>query len=264
MITPKKSLGQHFLRDENVARKIVRALHLAPDDVVVEIGPGTGMLTKHLTKAAGKVIGIEVDRRAAALLRDSLFVPIDIIESDVLKVDLVALATTYRQSLRIVGNIPYNITSGILFWLFENRDAVRDATLMMQLEVAQRLIAKPKTKAYGILSVATQFHTRPELLFNVSPNSFYPKPAVDSAIVRLNFSKELPPCDIFLFTTVVRATFGKRRKTLRNGLRYMGLTDEQLHALAFDLRRRPEELSLREFIQLTSQLERFRPSFAAP
>lgn len=260
MITPRKSLGQHFLRDDNIARKIVHELHLTANDVVVEIGPGTGALTKHLAKAARKVIGIELDRRAAEVLQNMFSNAVDIIESDVLQVDLVALARTYRQPLRIVGNIPYNITSGILFWLFENRSAVRDATLMMQLEVAQRLIAKPKTKAYGILSVATQFHTRPELLFKVSRNSFYPKPEVDSAIVRLDFRKELPPCNIPLFTAVVRATFGKRRKTLRNGLRYMGLTDEQLHAVPFDLRRRPEDLSLEEFIELTSQLERFQPS----
>lgn len=262
MITPRKSLGQHFLRDENVARKIVHELHLTADDVVVEIGPGTGALTKHLTKAARHVVGIEVDRRAAEMLRETFSNAIDIIERDVLQVDLVALATTYRQALRIVGNIPYNITSAILFWLFEHRSAVQDATLMMQLEVAQRLTAQPNSKAYGILSVATQFHTQPELLFKVSRNSFYPKPEVDSAVVRLDFRKELPSCSVPLFTAVVRATFGKRRKTLRNGLRYMGLTEEQLRALPFDLRRRPEELSLDEFIELTSQLERLQPSFA--
>jgi 16S rRNA (adenine1518-N6/adenine1519-N6)-dimethyltransferase len=263
MITPKKSLGQHFLRDENVARKIVRELRLAAEDVVVEIGPGTGALTKYLVTSARNVVGIEVDRRAAEVLREFFSGSIEIIESDVLRVDLTAVAATYRQLLRVVGNIPYNITSEILFWLFEHHSAVRDATLMMQVEVAQRLLAKPKTKAYGILSVVTHLYAQPALVFTVSRNSFYPVPEVDSALVHLDFRRQLPPCNVPLLLAVVRATFGKRRKTLRNGLRYMGWTDEQLEAVRFDLQRRPEELSLEEFIELTSQLERFQKSLAA-
>jgi 16S rRNA (adenine1518-N6/adenine1519-N6)-dimethyltransferase len=264
MIAPKKSLGQHFLRDENVARKIVHELDLQPRDVVVEIGPGTGALTKHLAPAARTVVGIEVDPRAVLVLRSMFGDAVDVLERDVLTVDLTELAQRHRTALRVVGNIPYNITSAILFWLFEHRTAVRDATLMMQLEVARRLVARPKTKAYGILSVATQFHAVPELLFKVSRNSFYPTPEVDSAILRLRFEKEVPPCNVSLFTALVRATFGKRRKTLRNSLRYMGLSDEQLKGITLDLVRRPEELSLEEFINLARQLEPYHASIFVP
>lgn len=258
MIAPRKSLGQNFLRDENVARKIVDALDLHRDEIVVEIGPGTGALTKYLTKATATAVGIEVDKRAAAVLRSSFGDGVDIIVADVLQVDLHLLASKYRKPLRVVGNIPYYITSEILFRLFDSRTAVQDATLMMQLEVAQRLIAKPKSKHYGILSVSTQFYTEPEILFKVSRNSFYPKPKVDSAVVRFAFKKELPSCNIPLFTNIVRSTFGKRRKTLRNGLRYMGFSDEQLNALRFDIKRRPEELSVAGFLELTAQLEQYK------
>jgi 16S rRNA (adenine1518-N6/adenine1519-N6)-dimethyltransferase len=264
MITPKKSLGQNFLRDDNIARKIIHALDLHPDDSVVEIGPGTGALTKHLLSVARRVRGIEVDKRAAAVLRTMFGETLELIEQDLLQVDLRALSQTEGRPLRVVGNIPYNLTSEILFWLFENRSAIDDATLMMQLEVARRLIAKPKTKAYGILSVAAQFYTQPEVLFTVSRNSFHPKPKVTSAVVRLLFHKQLPPCDIVLFTNVVRATFGKRRKTLRNGLRSLGCTDRHLASLRFDLNRRPEELSLDDFLALTSQLQPSITSLTLP
>ena len=257
MIVAKKSLGQNFLRDENIARNIVSSLALSRDDVVVEIGPGSGALTKHLIPAAGTVIGIELDARAAGLLRDTFRDTLTLVQDDVLNVDFRSLATAHRRQLRVVGNIPYYITSEILFMLFKAREVVRDATLMMQKEVAQRLIAAPRTKDYGILAVATQFHTEPEILFKVSRNSFYPKPNVDSAVVALAFKKELPPCNKTLFTHIVRSTFGKRRKTLRNGLRYMGFSDEQLDGIAFDLQQRPEELTIEQFLRLTSLLEPF-------
>ncbi|MCI0707098.1 MAG: 16S rRNA (adenine(1518)-N(6)/adenine(1519)-N(6))-dimethyltransferase RsmA [Ignavibacteriae bacterium] len=260
MIVAKKSLGQNFLRDENVARKIVASLRLSPDDMVVEIGPGSGALTKHLLSETRTVIGIELDKRAAELLHDTFGSALALLQDDVLRIDLAELARLHKQHLRVVGNIPYYITSEILFRLFEFRTVVQDATLMMQREVAQRLVAKPKTKDYGILSVATQLHTQPEILFNVSRNSFYPKPNVDSAIVHLAFKQELPRCNILLFTSIVRSTFGKRRKTLRNGLRYMGFSEQQLDTVEFDLQKRPEELTVEDFLRLTSLLEPFEQS----
>ncbi|MGH2567578.1 MAG: 16S rRNA (adenine(1518)-N(6)/adenine(1519)-N(6))-dimethyltransferase RsmA [Bacteroidota bacterium] len=257
MIAPKKTLGQNFLRDENIARNIVKAVHPRADDIVVEIGPGTGAITKYLLQGAKTVLGVELDKRAAAFLRDSYGDALTVLQANIVELDLHAVARDYSKPVRVVGNIPYHLTSEILFWLFEHRAAVHDATLMMQLEVAQRLIARPRTKEYGILSVATQFHTRPNVLFKVSRNAFSPKPKVDSALVHLAFNKELPPCDLSLFTALVRATFGKRRKTLRNGLRYMGYSEEQLGAVRFALTRRPEELSVEEFLELTGQLEQF-------
>ncbi|MBI4429722.1 MAG: ribosomal RNA small subunit methyltransferase A [Ignavibacteriales bacterium] len=253
MIAPKKSLGQHFLKDENVARKIIQAFRLKSTDVVVEIGPGKGALTKLVLEHARSVIGIEVDARAVDFLREAFGGEFRIINEDVLQVRLVDLVP--GKDLRVVGNIPYYITSEILFWLFDQKESVADATLMMQLEVAQRLTAKPKSKEYGILSVFTQLHARPRILFKVSRNCFFPKPNVDSAVVHLDFSKALPSCNMRLLKNVVRSTFGKRRKTLRNGLKDLKFSEEQLNNIQFDLKRRPEELTLEDFLHLTKQLE---------
>jgi 16S rRNA (adenine1518-N6/adenine1519-N6)-dimethyltransferase len=257
MLTPRKSLGQNFLTDANIARKIVDSLNLRADDVVVELGAGTGALTKHLAEKPARLVGIEIDARAADALRERLGASVELVRADVLSVSLSDFVPMSGKRLRVVGNIPYYITSDILFWLFDQREAVRDATLMMQLEVAQRLVARPRTKAYGILSVAAQYHSKPEQLFRVSRNSFSPRPTVDSAVVRLDFSAPLPESNRSFFTTIVRATFGKRRKTLRNGLRYLGFSGRTLAALPFNLDDRPEALTLEDFLNLTKLLEPF-------
>ncbi len=257
MITPKKSLGQNFLRDANIARKIVRAIHVQPTDLLLEIGPGQGALTKYLVGSCKKTIGVEIDRRAAELLRETFGSQLELLQTDVLAVDLRRVAANENARIRIVGNIPYYITSEILFWMFEQWESVSDATLMMQLEVAQRLCSKPKTKEYGILSVATQFYSKPEILFKVSRNAFFPRPDVDSAVVRLVMKRAVPECNRDLFHTLVRSTFGKRRKTLRNGLRSMGFDDQVLAELPVDLGRRAEELTVNEFVELTRMLEPF-------
>jgi 16S rRNA (adenine1518-N6/adenine1519-N6)-dimethyltransferase len=259
MLPPKKNLGQNFLRDENVARNIVDSLHVQPDDRVVEIGPGQGALTKYLRNRCARLIAIEIDERAVSLLREMFGASVEILHADVRTVDLSRLAGTTGR-LRVIGNIPYNITSEILFWLFDQHAVIADATLMVQLEVARRFVAPIGTKDYGILAVSVQYYTEPEMLFKVSRNSFYPKPGVDSAIVRLNFRRALAECDKKLLTAIVRSTFGKRRKTLRNGLRYMGFSDAGLDSVSFDLTRRPEQLSLAEFIELTRLLHPFRDS----
>jgi 16S rRNA (adenine1518-N6/adenine1519-N6)-dimethyltransferase len=260
MLAPKKSLGQNFLRDENVARNIVGSLQLHSTDVVLEIGPGQGALTKHLCSRAKSILAVEVDERAIEFLRETFGGSVRLIHADVLEVALGSLAREYNARLRVVGNIPYNITSEILFWLFESCDVVYDATLMVQLEVARRFVAQPGTKEYGILSVFCQFYSTPEYLFKVSRNSFYPKPNVDSAVVRFRFRSQPPECNRELLKAVVRGTFGKRRKTLRNGLRYMGFSDDQLEAVPFDLTRRPEDLTLEDFLKLTKELEQFNKS----
>jgi 16S rRNA (adenine1518-N6/adenine1519-N6)-dimethyltransferase len=257
MLAPKKSLGQNFLRDENVARNIVESLGLDSDDVVFEIGPGQGALTKHLSSRAKRILAVEVDERAIKVLRETLAESVRLIHADVLQVSLGSLAREYKARLRVVGNIPYNITSEILFWLFDSCDAVQDATLMVQLEVARRFVAQPGTKEYGILSVFSRFYSSPEYLFKVSRNSFYPKPNVDSAVVRFRFRPQPLACNRELFKAVVRGTFSKRRKTLRNGLRYMGFSDDQLEAVTFELTRRPEDLTLEDFLKLTKELEPF-------
>jgi 16S rRNA (adenine1518-N6/adenine1519-N6)-dimethyltransferase len=254
MLPPKKSLGQHFLRDENIARNIVESLQLRPMDVVVEIGPGQGALTKHLAGRGAGLTVVEVDKRAVNLLRDSFGDAIKIVHADVRTVSLEEIARGTGARLRIVGNIPYNITSEILFWLFDSRASVEDATLMVQLEVAQRFVARKETKEYGILSIYLQLYAETELLFKVSRNSFFPRPAVDSAVVRLSFNHDLPDFNEDLFRAIVRGTFGKRRKTLRNGLRFMGFSDDVLDGCTLDLSRRPETLLVGDYLLLTNQL----------
>jgi dimethyladenosine transferase len=253
---PIKSLGQNFLRDENILRKIVESLNLHDGDIVIEIGPGQGALTKHLVDLPITLIGIEVDRRAIDILDQNFGDKMTLHHISVLDANLHTISEKYRKKLRIVGNIPYYLTSEILFWLFDARTVVTDATIMMQLEVAHRLVAPPKNKEYGILSVFTQFYTECEMLFKVSRNCFFPKPAVDSAVVRLNFKDQLPQCDEKLFRSIVRATFGKRRKTLRNGLKSLELDDTVLDQIPFDLKRRPEDLSVDEFINLAESIRK--------
>jgi 16S rRNA (adenine1518-N6/adenine1519-N6)-dimethyltransferase len=255
LLKPKKSLGQNFLRDENILRKIVESLDLRNDDIVVEIGCGNGALTKHLADRPIKLIGIEVDERAIELLRESVSPKMDLIHADVLDVNLQELSDRQQGRLRIVGNIPYYLTSEILFRLFGAREVLIDATLMMQLEVARRLVAPTRKKDYGILSVFTQFYTDCEMLFKVSRNCFFPRPDVDSAVVHLKFKERLPHCDEQLFRTVVRATFGKRRKTLRNGLKSIGFNDNVLDSIKFDLTKRPEELNVENFVRLANLLK---------
>jgi 16S rRNA (adenine1518-N6/adenine1519-N6)-dimethyltransferase len=256
VLKPIKSLGQNFLRDENILHKIVESLDLQTGDVVVEIGPGQGALTKHLYEKPVNLIGIEVDERAVRLLQERFGEKLKIIHRDILEINLVDLAEHNGGKVHIVGNIPYYLTSEILFWLFDARTAVIDAMLMVQYEVARRLIAPSKNKEYGILSIFTQFYTECELLFKVSRNCFFPKPEVDSAVVRFTFKEQLPDCDETLFRLIVRSTFGQRRKTLRNGLKSMGYDDAMLKQIQFDLTRRPEDLSVEEFIFLSRNLSK--------
>jgi 16S rRNA (adenine1518-N6/adenine1519-N6)-dimethyltransferase len=254
MLSPKKSLGQNFLRDENIARKIVASLEVSPDQTVVEIGPGQGDLTRILLQVSQRVVGVEVDTRAATILKERFSSGITVIEKDVLSLDLHEIDRQFGGPILIVGNIPYYITSDILFWLYDQRSLVQRALLMMQWEVAARLVANPDTKAYGILSVFTQLYATSELLFKVSRNSFHPRPGVDSAVVRFGFKPPDPHLNERLFRNVVRRTFGARRKTLRNGLKMMGFTEHQLSAVNFDFSKRPEQLAPSEFVALTTLL----------
>lgn len=252
-------MGQHFLRDENIARKIIAAVHTLPEDVILEIGPGEGVLTKYLAGAARRLIAVEIDARAVEILQH-MFPPdrVVLLRGDVLETDITRLA---RESppgnrLRVVGNIPYNITSPILFHLLDHRISVVDATLMMQREVARRLVATPGTKEYGILSVFCQLYTEPRLLFDVSPNAFVPKPAVVSSVVHLVMLRapRFALADEQLFRSMVRSVFGKRRKTLRNALRYFPAAAGVSLPPEFNLQRRAEELSLQELVALGNAL----------
>ncbi len=254
---PRKSLGQNFLTDPNVARKIVGALRAGPEASLVEIGPGQGALTGLLMERYPKLTALEVDARAVALLRER-FPGLDVRHADVLTVDWAALAEEKGGPLHVIGNLPYNITSPILFGLLDAHTHVREAVLMMQLEVAQRLVAVPRTKAYGILSVAVQLYAKPELLFRVSKNVFFPKPDVTSAVVRLDFSQmREPDVDPAFLRQVVRTAFNQRRKTLRNSLSRW--TRGAGARLPHDWdRRRAEELPPEAFVELARYLQAFR------
>jgi len=247
-LKPRKRLGQHFLHDKNIIRKIVDAVRATPEDVVVEIGPGTGALTEELVRRFSRLTVIEVDERAVKLLRER-FPDLDIRHQDILEVNWRALAAEKGGALYVVGNLPYYITSPILFRLFEARQVLKEAVLMMQLEVAQRLVALPGTKQYGILSVITQLVAEPELLFKVSPNVFYPKPDVWSAVVRLRFKNVLEvPLD--KLKKVVRTAFNQRRKTLRNSLK--PIVQETGRPVPESLAgKRAEALHPEEFVALT-------------
>lgn len=255
-LRPKKSLGQNFLRDDNISRKIVASLNIQATDCLLEIGPGEGALTRYLACEVARLILVEIDDRIVERLRESFGQSVEILHQDVLRTDLEEISRRHRQRLRVVGNIPYNITSQILFHILDRRSAVHDATLMMQKEVARRLVASPGVKDYGILSVFCQLHADAVLLFDVSPNAFFPKPKVTSSVVHLRMLPE-PRYRVKneeFFRRMVRSVFGKRRKTLRNSLSYFFDESVDVSSTTTDLARRPEDLSIQELVELSNEL----------
>jgi 16S rRNA (adenine1518-N6/adenine1519-N6)-dimethyltransferase len=263
-IKPKQSLGQNFLVDENIVRNIVRDLKLAEDDAVVEIGPGLGALTRELVRHVSRLDIVEIDARAVEELRTEFSEPdVTILHEDILEVSLAGLARRRGRKLRVVGNIPYHLTSPILFKVFEERDSVADLTFMIQREVARRILAEPGTKENGILSILTRFYGEPKMLFTVSRNCFYPKPDVTSAVVRVRLFDAPPyPVGAAAFATLVKTAFGKRRKMLRNSLLYLPYEEGIIQALLSGngelMDRRPEQLGVREFVTLAQAIERLQ------
>jgi 16S rRNA (adenine1518-N6/adenine1519-N6)-dimethyltransferase len=258
-LRPRKSLGQHFLKDDNIARKIIRALAPDPGDTIVEIGPGVGALTKHLAGSVRRLIAVELDARAVIFLRHLVQDPgVEIVQGDFLQTDLGTLRGWESQSaqLRVIGNIPYNITTPIIYHLLDHRSFVQDAILMMQREVARRLVAPPGNKEYGILSVQCQIFADVQILFDVAPTAFTPPPNVMSSVVRFTMlpSARIPLQDEAFFRAMVRSVFGKRRKTLRKSLQYFGREQGMVIPDLPDLHRRPEELSLEELVHLSDAL----------
>jgi 16S rRNA (adenine1518-N6/adenine1519-N6)-dimethyltransferase len=252
---PRKALGQNFLRDANIARKIVEAIAPGADDTILEIGPGEGAITLLLARQVKRLIAVELDRRALLHLRSMLVgTPAEVIEGDILDLEFAPLAARYGR-LRVAGNIPYNITSPILFRILDQRQHVVDATLLMQREVARRLAASHGNKEYGIPSVFCQLYADVNVLFDVSPQVFFPRPEVTSSLVRLRMldAPRFPVDDDPFFRAMVRSVFGKRRKTLKASLRFF-LPDLPDVPLPVDLQRRPEDLSIRELTELANAL----------
>ncbi|WP_376693863.1 16S rRNA (adenine(1518)-N(6)/adenine(1519)-N(6))-dimethyltransferase RsmA [Wenzhouxiangella sp. EGI_FJ10409] len=251
---PRKRFGQHFLHDAGIIGKLVSVIRPKQADHIIEIGPGEGVLTGPLLDAGARVTVIELDRDLAAALPERLGFPerLEVIQADVLAVDLAALA---GAGMRVVGNLPYNISTPIMFHLFGWRDVITDMHFMLQKEVVDRLVAGPGSKQYGRLSVMASFHCRMERLFNVPPGAFRPPPKVDSAIIRMipkalddNMLARLPQLE-----DVVRHAFGQRRKTLRNALK--GLLDEKaIESAGIDPTARAETVPLEGFLTLADQL----------
>jgi 16S rRNA (adenine1518-N6/adenine1519-N6)-dimethyltransferase len=264
----KKSLGQHILVDDNVARKITDALDLDGSEGVIEIGPGLGALTHRLAEQARHVVAIEIDRRFASTLRSEIEGSeradnVEIMEENILKADFAAIAGR-RPDIRtwkLVGNLPYYITSAILMLLIEERASFRTAVITVQDDVARRLVAAPGSKDYSSLSIYVQYRLRPEILFTIKPTSFFPRPDVRSAVVRLEVLERSSPRieDEGLFFQTIRAAFGQRRKTLRRSLRTVpGLTPDIIGELdrtsGVGLDKRPEELSIEDFANLSNAI----------
>ncbi len=247
MVKPKKYLGQHFLKDKNIAEKIVDALHAQNIDDVIEIGAGTGILTELLLKKKYRLHIIEIDTESVEYLK--LHFPEsgkNLLNKDFLKFDLNGY---FKNNIAVIGNFPYNISSQIVFKIIENKHLVKETVGMFQKEVAERITASPGSKKYGILSVLTQAYYDTEYLFTVSEHVFYPPPKVKSGVIRLiRIEGKNLDCDELLFKKVVKTGFNQRRKTLRNSLKSLTQNINTENEL---FNKRPEQLSVDAFVELT-------------
>ncbi|MHB8623095.1 MAG: 16S rRNA (adenine(1518)-N(6)/adenine(1519)-N(6))-dimethyltransferase RsmA [Sulfuricaulis sp.] len=249
----RQRFGQHFLRDRQIISRIMAALAPQPEDRIVEIGPGTGALTRELVARIGHLDAVELDRDLISRLQAEIpSEALTLHSADALKFRFCQLVPAGRQ-LRLVGNLPYNISTPLLFHLLDQAECIQDMLFMLQKEVAQRLQAAPGGKDYGRLSVMIQYRCATEKLFDVAPTAFIPPPKVDSSMIRLK-PHAAPPVVVEnheRFARVVRAAFASRRKTLRNNLKAW-LSAEQMHGLGIDPNRRAETLSLAEFAALSN------------
>ncbi|KPK42199.1 MAG: hypothetical protein AMJ78_03320 [Omnitrophica WOR_2 bacterium SM23_29] len=264
-IRPKKYLGQNFLVDRNIAEKMVQMCELSEDDWVVEIGAGLGALTERLGNLVEKVVAVEKDRRLCAALDKSLrgFDNVKIVCADFLKLDLRQVFEANLKKAKIIGNLPYYITTPIIEKLIKDKDMFDSIFITVQKEVAQRLCAKPGGKDYGSISCYLQFFMKPNILFNIKRHAFYPQPEVDSVFLELKVLPK-PPVEVDdcerLFK-IIRSTFGKRRKTILNSLLASKLTKldkndliAALKSVKIDPNLRPEKLSLEDFATIANAI----------
>lgn len=259
----RKRYGQHYLVDSRVAERIAALVQIAPSEVVLEVGPGTGALTAPLIRRLGRIVAVEIDGYLVSRLRER-FGPehLRLVEGDVLRLDLEALCVDeHATRLSIAGNLPYNITGPLLFRLLEQRRSIGRAVLMVQREVARRLVAGPGSREYGRLTVLLGLYAEIRMAMEVPPRAFRPVPRVDSAVVECQF-REQPRCPVAdegVFRQVVHMAFGQRRKMLRNSLARMLTSSErpQLPGIAqragIDLAQRPEQLSVTQFARLSDE-----------
>ena len=254
---PRKRFGQNFLHDQNVIQRIVNAIDPRQGERIVEIGPGQGALTKEVLSLSGKMDAVELDRDLLEPLQETCapLGQLTVHAADALKFNFCTLVDNDDQKLRIIGNLPYNISTPLLFHLMEQRHCIKDMHFMLQKEVVERITAEPGNGQYGRLSIMLQYYCQAEQLFNVPPGAFFPPPKVDSAVFRLTPHKvtPFPAKDEALLSKVVSRSFAQRRKTIRNNLK--GLIDEPvLVKLGIDPGLRPERLILEQFVKLANWL----------
>ncbi len=263
----QKKFGQNFLIDTNVLDRIIGASGITKEDCVLEIGPGIGTMTQYLAEQAGEVIAVEIDKALIPILEETLadYDNVRIINDDILKVDLNRIVQEHNggRPIKVVANLPYYITTPIIMGLFEKHVPLKSITIMVQKEVADRMQVGPGTKDYGALSLAVQYYAKPEIVANVPPNCFIPRPNVGSAVIRLTRYEEPPVSaddEEFLFS-IIRASFNQRRKTLVNGLgnaQGLSVTKEQVSAaleeMGLSATVRGETLTLEQFAQLSNLL----------
>ena len=263
----QKRFGQNFLIDTHVLEKIIREAHITKDDVVLEIGPGIGTMTQYLCESASKVFAVEIDNTLIPILNDTLseYDNVTIINEDILKVNINKLVEEEcgNRPIKVVANLPYYITTPIIMSLFENDVNIDNITVMIQKEVAERIVSKPGTQDYGALTLAVNFYSTPEIVANVPPNCFMPRPNVSSAVIRM--TKDVEPkvkvADKELLFKLIKASFLQRRKTLVNGIgnfKELNITKdrvaEALKEMGLDENIRGERLSLSEFGELSDLL----------
>ena len=263
----QKKFGQNFLIDTHVLEKIISAAGITKNDCVLEIGPGIGTMTQYLAENAGHVVAVEIDRNLIPILKETLadYDNVTVINEDILRGDIKALDEEYNggKPIKVVANLPYYITTPIIMGLFESGVPIDNITVMVQKEVADRMKEGPGSKDYGALSLAVQYYAEPEIVANVPPNCFIPRPNVGSAVIRLTRHKEMPVevKDPALMFKIIRASFNQRRKTLQNGLGNapeLPYTKEQIAAAIAEMGLTPtirgEALSLAQFAQLSDIL----------
>lgn len=261
----QKKFGQNFLIDTHVLDKIISAAGITKDDFVLEIGPGIGTMTQYLACAAREVVAVEIDKNLIPILEDTLqdYENVSVINDDILKVDIAALAEEKNQGrpIKVVANLPYYITTPIIMGLFEKNVPLESITVMVQKEVADRMQVGPGTKDYGALSLAVQYYAEPYIVANVPPNCFMPRPSVGSAVIRLTRHRKMPVLvkDEKLMFRLIRASFNQRRKTLANGLKNsleLQFSKEEIETAIEMLGKgasvRGEALTLEEFAKLAN------------
>ena len=263
----QKKYGQNFLIDTRVLEKIINAADITKEDFVLEIGPGIGTMTQYLCEHAGKVVAVEIDRNLIPILEDTLsaYKNVEIIQQDILKMNINQLVDERNQGkpIKVVANLPYYITTPIIMGLFESHVPIDSVTIMVQKEVAERMQVGPGTKEYGALSLAVQYYAQPEIVANVPPNCFMPRPKVGSAVIRLTRHREAPGQvkDEKQMFALIRASFNQRRKTLVNGLNNAPDITHSKEEIVLALEKmelsanvRGETLSLEQFAKLSDLL----------